>query len=260
MALVYNIKTTHVTPQYHPIFDETFTAIQGHTSFPQDSLLDKLLEKAERTYHDDISTKLDQYNFPQPDTPPVSAFSALRPGAPSHPTINPRKKYTINKGSPELEQWRLQNNTHGHIYTAVNPSMAEPCATSSKGVNSFLSSEGADTPTISEGSNDPAVNSSILHAHIAATNTGDTLTQSAMLKSHDCSNFVQAQTSEIEGLTQSRVFSFHDITTLPPKVQLLNAIWSYCWKRSPTSDLLKYKSCICTDGSQQHHGTDYWEM
>jgi len=225
MALVYNIKTTHVTPQYHPIFDETFTAIQGHTSFPQDSLLDKLLEKAERTYHDDISTKLDQY-----------------------------------KGSPELEQWRLQNNTHGHIYTAVNPSMAEPCATSSKGVNSFLSSEGADTPTISEGSNDPAVNSSILHAHIAATNTGDTLTQSAMLKSHDCSNFVQAQTSEIEGLTQSRVFSFHDITTLPPKVQLLNAIWSYCWKRSPTSDLLKYKSCICTDGSQQHHGTDYWEM
>jgi hypothetical protein len=80
-----------------------------------------------------------------------------------------------------------------------------------------------------------------------------------MLKATDQAAFVRAQAPEIKGLHDSGVFSYHSIADLPPKAKLLNAIWSYRRKRSPAGALLKYKARICTDGSQQEYGVDYWE-
>lgn len=53
------------------------------------------------------------------------------------------------------------------------------------------------------------------------------------------------------------MFDYHTISTLPPSAHLLNAIWSYKCKHTPTGEFLKYKSRICSDGSQQRHGIDY---
>ena len=39
----------------------------------------------------------------------------------------------------------------------------------------------------------------------------------------------------------------------------MNAIWSYRRKRRPDGSLLKYKCCLCADGSQQIFGIDFWE-
>jgi hypothetical protein len=55
----------------------------------------------------------------------------------------------------------------------------------------------------------------------------DTLMQSAMLKAEDKDDFLQAQVRKLNGLHGSGVFSYHDITMLPHKACLLNAIWSY---------------------------------
>jgi hypothetical protein len=88
-------------------------------------------------------------------------------------------------------------------------------------------------------------------------NDGDTLTQSAMLKAPDRPAFLQAQIPEVQGLHHQGVFTYHDMASLPPRARLLNAIWSYKRKRSPTGVLLKYKSRLCTDGSQQRFGIDY---
>ena len=49
------------------------------------------------------------------------------------------------------------------------------------------------------------------------------------------------------------------MSDLPPRARLLNAIWSYCRKQRPDGLLLKHKSRICTDRSQQQYGIDYWE-
>ncbi len=87
----------------------------------------------------------------------------------------------------------------------------------------------------------------------------DTLTQSAMLKAPDKFDFTAAQMSEINGLIDSGIFSIHPISDLPPKARLLNKIWSYRRKRSPTGAFLKHKSRLCTDGTQQGYGTDYWQ-
>jgi hypothetical protein len=98
-----------------------------------------------------------------------------------------------------------------------------------------------------------------LYAYPASPHPCDTLTQSAMLKASDQSDFITAQASEIHGLHSSGVFSYHKIETLPARARLLNAIWSYRRKRSPAGVLLKHKARICTDGSQQQYGVDYWE-
>jgi hypothetical protein len=42
--------------------------------------------------------------------------------------------------------------------------------------------------------------------------------------------------------------------------KILSSIWSYRRKRSSVGEILKYKSRICVDGSQQEYGRDYWEV
>jgi len=56
------------------------------------------------------------------------------------------------------------------------------------------------------------------------------------------------------------VFDLQNISTLPAHAKLPSSIWSYRRKRSPAGDILKYKSRICVDESQQRLGRDFWEV
>jgi hypothetical protein len=80
-----------------------------------------------------------------------------------------------------------------------------------------------------------------------------------MLKAEDKTDFLAAQIPEINNLAAAGVFSYHPISTLPTRAKLLNAIWSYKRKRTPSGLLRKHKACICTDGSKQQYGIDYWD-
>lgn len=85
----------------------------------------------------------------------------------------------------------------------------------------------------------------------------DTLMQTGMLSAPGKDKFIAAQVPEIRGLHQQGVFTYHKVSDLPPRARLLNAIWSYKRKCTPTGTLSKYKSRLCTDGSQQRAGVDY---
>jgi hypothetical protein len=93
----------------------------------------------------------------------------------------------------------------------------------------------------------------------AVDNKADTLTQSQMLKDSDCALFIASQEPEIRGLQKMDVFEVQPISTKPITAKLLSAIWSYRRKRSPVGTILKHKSRLCVDGSQQLHGRDFWE-
>jgi hypothetical protein len=90
-------------------------------------------------------------------------------------------------------------------------------------------------------------------------NNPDILSQAHMLHASDQDKFVESQQPEMQGLCDADVFDFKDMSQLPPGARLLNAIWSYRRKRRPDGVLLKHKSRICVDGSQQKYGVDYWE-
>jgi hypothetical protein len=87
----------------------------------------------------------------------------------------------------------------------------------------------------------------------------DMLTQSQIVRTHDMTDFLQAQIPEIRRLEKMDVFHYKPISGLPPNARLLSSIWSYRQKHRPNGILLKYKSRLCVDGSQQLLGRDYWE-
>ena len=93
----------------------------------------------------------------------------------------------------------------------------------------------------------------------SAKNNPDILSQGQMLKGTNHKKFIASQLPEIQGLVDADVFEFCSMSDLPPRACLLNAIWSHCCKCHPDGYLLKHKSRICTDGSQQQYDIDYWE-
>jgi hypothetical protein len=99
-----------------------------------------------------------------------------------------------------------------------------------------------------------------LHAFTIVDNKADTLTQSQMLKTADKAAFIATPKKELEGLIKMGVFDIKHMSTKPSDAQLLSSIWSYRRKRSPIGTILKHKSRICVDGSQQEYGRDYWDV
>jgi hypothetical protein len=99
-----------------------------------------------------------------------------------------------------------------------------------------------------------------LHAYPVVDNKKDTLTQSQMLKDDNAPAFIQSQAKELQGLIDMDVFDILHISTKPERAKLLSSIWSYRCKRNPLGNILKHKSRICVDGSQQLHGRDNWEV
>lgn len=85
------------------------------------------------------------------------------------------------------------------------------------------------------------------------------LSQAQTFHASDRDAFLLSQDPKIKGLCNANVFKFRQMSQLPSGARLLNAIWSYRRKRHPDGVLLKHKSCICVDGSQQHYGIDYWD-
>lgn len=97
------------------------------------------------------------------------------------------------------------------------------------------------------------------HAFAAVDNQADTLTQSQMLKDPDRSLFIASQHAEVAGLQKMDVFEVLPISAKPALAKILSSIWSYRRKQSPVGTILKHKSRLCVDGSQQLHGRDFWE-
>ena len=82
-----------------------------------------------------------------------------------------------------------------------------------------------------------------------------------MMKTEDQADFLKAEVSELKGLDDFGVFEYFETSDIPSESRrhLLNAIWSYRQKRRPDGTLLKHKSRICADGSQQEDGVDYFD-
>ena len=92
-----------------------------------------------------------------------------------------------------------------------------------------------------------------------AKNNPDILSQGQMLKATDREKFIALQLPEIQGLVDADVFKFHLMSDILLRARLLNMIWSYHGKCHPDGYLLKHKSQICANGSQQQYGINYWE-
>jgi len=94
---------------------------------------------------------------------------------------------------------------------------------------------------------------------VALNNANNTLTRSQMLQAHDCQQFLDAESNEINGLINMNTWKYCCIPTLPPGTQLINSVWSYQRKCTVDGHLLKHKVRLCADGQQQQYGIDFFE-
>jgi len=210
---------------------------------------------------------------PSPIQPlqPVTITQLTQPDDTSRNLSSRPYQYSALLGSTDFQAWKRRHSISGNIYYcpkyARDPTKPSPSDTSLpsspipaiaqifqaaldhglSAIPSMPSSEGDANP-------DPTNNASF-----PQHSTEDTLSQSQMLKAPDRADFEKVQIPEIRGLEKLGVFQYHKIAALPHGAQLLNSIWSYRRKRKPTGELLKHKARICTDGSQQKFGIDYWE-
>jgi hypothetical protein len=256
VALVYNPVTKHVTQQFHVIFDESFSSMMSNIPQQNDSSIERILSKTSWLYTDDFAPTTEHYTFPdKPDeshirpAPPQALMAIDSNTAPSDAIIPPKPCYKPIKCSSNFQAWKLQENIAADVYYCCTPTSIDP-STSSSPVNSgtppsiYYSTfeDTIDPPSTSSTYKGPH-NIAAPHVYQAALSTNDTLTQSAMLKAPDTADFLAAQKPEIAGLEASGVFSYHSIDTLPPKARLLNIIWSYRRKRTPTAS----RDCALTD-------------
>jgi len=301
VALVYNPETTHVSPQFHVTFDDTFSSVSSTDPDASAACIESLLQKTAWMYSDEYGPPSALHYFTTESehlgtgpTLPLSTHQEVEDPPKSFQAYKPVK------ASQVFERWKQQNGIQADIYAPVpeppsppgtlatvpssHAPSVPPSTTVCEGATSthaFLSNSRASHGThqgpmpeslepvaISIALPDDVSNDLLLrpcegaypyYAYPATPTSGDTLTQSAMLKAPDHPAFVTAQVPEIQGLHDTGVFSYHRVETLPPQARLLNAIWSYRRKRSPAGLLLKHKARVCTDGSQQQYGVDYWE-
>jgi hypothetical protein len=318
VVLVYNPETSHVSPQFHVTFDDTFSSIAQQPSETTDAIIASMLDKIVWQHTDAYGASDAHHYFQSHDASTQDTGVNIQANYPINASASNCQANKPVKTSKEFYAWKLANGISAEVFTPVllqpSASNRQRCMEPSER-GPVCASEGAPTHTptrtanphdsaakgdplgitgqhhptaalgsISQGMStksstfcpanyclllpdaalvdyDPFLCASAhqLCAYPTTPSSGDTLTQSAMLKASDHADFVKAQVPEIQGLHLSGVISYHPMDTLPARARLLNAIWSYRRKRSPAGVLLKHKARICTDGSQQHHGVDYWE-
>ena len=89
VALIYNPATTHVSPQFHLVYDEQFSSVSGHSNASTNDLIQSLFETskwASEILHPDSPSA--QYFFDDYWETPTKPEST----APSSPSISGTKR------------------------------------------------------------------------------------------------------------------------------------------------------------------------
>jgi hypothetical protein len=80
-----------------------------------------------------------------------------------------------------------------------------------------------------------------------------------MKRQVDANKFVDAQRPTILGLMDINTFEFIPKSTLPPKTQYLDLIWTYRRNCRPDGSHKKHKARLCLNGRRQIQGVDSTE-
>jgi len=251
MALVYNPETKHVTPQFHIIFDDDFSSIMVEDTSLTEGAMTHLLQGPQWAYGDIFAPPSEHHIFEAPQR-------LLSPTSRDIPSHLPGQPQDIPMAQPQAFTATVASYGPKPIYLPIRPTAAFAAWKHPL----WLPREPQWHPHhlyFPEMNRFRVQGASDLLGCQAYMPDNDTLTQSAMLKASNREDFLCAQAPELTGLHDSGIFSYHTIDTLPSKACLLNAIWSYCCKRTLAGVLCKYKARLCTDGSQQQYGIDDWE-
>jgi len=121
VALIYNPATTHVTPQFHVTFDDTFSSVASTEAACQETAIESLLQKTSWLHSDEFGPPQAHHYFePTEDPPPVPSIPALSVQPVSGVLPISCQAYKPVKASSQFDQWKLDNGIAVEVFAKVS--------------------------------------------------------------------------------------------------------------------------------------------
>ena len=250
IALVLNLKTGHVSPQFHVVFDDEFNTVNH--DYASQSLWQDLAglddNRSETTLVDkdiDLSMKSPWYKtipFRTPESPSQNRSDPPSSVAPSASTMQQ------NEGPPPLRR-----------SPRIAEQLARKAAEAEQNTLVAHSTRIVTANTLEDGS----LNEIPPHAMVSSINNGDpdTMHYGDARKQPDWAEFQKAMIKEVNDFDERghwELIHKSQIDFSRPH-DIISAIWSFKRKRTPAGELIKHKARLCAHGGQQTEGVTYWD-
>ncbi|KAI2507330.1 hypothetical protein MHU86_7050 [Fragilaria crotonensis] len=264
VALVLNLKTGHVSPQFHVTFDPKFETVRGTLgNLSPPSEWQKLCgfksslptTKLQTPKQDDQGQSLKQAKESQPfmefdlepgvqvneggwqaSQTPLPDSEGEQGQEPQTLRRSPRLNKIPDKTSKVLEVWydleaKLEDKITYHVaYETIK--------------------EWAD---IDDEEQHPML-------AYAASADPDTMYYHEAMREPDRPEFIKAMVKEVQSHTENGVWELVPRSSIPPGTKVLPAVWAMKRKRRiATREVYKWKARLNIDGSKQEEGVNYWE-
>ena len=296
VALVLNLKTGLISPQFHVIFDDEFTTVPYLESDSEPPNWPHLVSSCTERATDEQEDLA--YAWLHPDAPstvsegaPVGSASEGAPSgqaserASSHPTSQEMRGSDatdatdtsfVNLDTLGLRRSaRIANNPKRPVYGLMILALSVFTSNMSKSgaaIARCYQSRVTQYEDFLESNFDGTANrtSPLAQIYLTTTANNEVYNLSEMLKLPDKQEFLKAMHTEVESMFKEKIW------VAVPKQEMLDhyrrerlkgkdikrhqlmMIWSFKRKRKPDGTLTKYKARLCCHGGQQEWGVNYW--
>ena len=250
VALVLNLNTGHVSPQFHVVFDDEFDTVGQDYAFESawQGLADLDINKSESSLVEkSIDPKFQSKWYKS--IPHLPQHRATDHSSSSQTTADlPAPIAPIQEGPPPLRR---------------SPRIAEQLARKNAQVmqdtlvahNCRLISAN----TLEDGT----MNEIPPHSFVSSVNNGDpdTMHYGDARKQADWADFQKAMVKEVNDFDERGHWELVHKTSIDfnRPHDIISAIWSFKRKRTPAGELIKHKARLCAHGGQQTEGVTYWD-
>ena len=268
VALVLNLKTGRVSPQFHVKFDPSFQTVKK--SYGED--VDESLWQKEAGFVEEESLSV-QKDFTkmrvQPEQP--STVNTIADDKDKQfPTDSDEPISPIQRKLPREVMSLQPDRISGNYMNTEGPSKTrsgkyyKPEMQETRGLISMTSiTEPQDIFCLSILSKDISHEDTLYPKELmimAASNDPDTLYYHEAMKAPDKQEFIKAMLSEVQGQLERGVFELIPRSQVPEGATVLPAVWSMRRKRKQTTgEVYKWKSRLNIGGHKMIEGRDYDE-
>ena len=274
VALVLNLETGHVSPQFHVKFDSKFETVRAGIGVPKSKWQRQCYFGNEEaiTMKESEKKSGDEGDIPESETLPEGEVirdddnrsnepSVVDEGAEprgseevqetitTEPEMRPvvqdpgfddgrRRSTRANKAKSRYDREGVWVSMEAKLEEQLPYHVAfETCA-------DFEAENEAEHPMMA----------------YAASADPDTMYFHEAMKEPDREEFVKAMQKEVESHTANEVWELVPASKMPKGIKPLPAVWAMKRKRKiATREVYKWKARLNIDGSKQEHGINYWE-
>ena len=287
VALVLNVITGHISPQYHVVFDDDFSTVpalrdgtspahwkelaRDNSEKVTDASYDLAkiwIENSEdETTNDAINTtergSTDQH---QARDESITSSNIIEQGSENKSSKDITKRGSMPK-MVNLKESGLRRSARGtKSIERYGTFFARMCLVTSAFMLTYQTSH--PSTFISRVMNqyekvnanfDGTSNGSHPFAFAAATADNESYTFGEMMKEADRADFINAMIDEVRSHEDNGHWELATRSSIPRGIKPILAIWSFKRKRFPDGTLNKHKARLCAHGGMQQWGVNYWE-